>query len=114
QQTYLTAAVIRVQTEANRMADTAALFMALGGNWPSNCTVPDWRACALGDPPESAPAVVGAAGTKECAGVCCGGENKIASGVMRRASRWAGTKRSRDPPKSRRLASSPREGRPRT
>src|SRR5580700_10724243 len=64
QQTYLTAAVIRVQTEANRMADTAALFMALGGNWPSNCTVPDWRACALGDPPESAPAVVVAAETK--------------------------------------------------
>jgi hypothetical protein len=46
------------------MADTAALFMALGGNWPSNCTVPDWRACALGDPPESAPAVVVAAETK--------------------------------------------------
>jgi NodT family efflux transporter outer membrane factor (OMF) lipoprotein len=56
QQTYLTAAVIRVQTEANRMADTAALFMALGGNWPANCTVPDWRQCALGDAP--APAAV--------------------------------------------------------
>ena len=52
QQTYLTAAVIRVQTEANRLADTAALFMALGGNWPANCNVPDWRQCALGDPPE--------------------------------------------------------------
>ena len=52
QQTYLTAAVIRVQTEANRMADTAALFMALGGNWPANCTVPDWRQCATGEPPE--------------------------------------------------------------
>ena len=62
QQTYLTAAVVRVQTEANRIADTAALFMALGGNWPSNCTVPDWRACALGDPPE--PAVVAAADAK--------------------------------------------------
>jgi NodT family efflux transporter outer membrane factor (OMF) lipoprotein len=52
QQTYLTAAVVRVQTEANRLADTAALFMALGGNWPANCTVPDWRQCALGEPPE--------------------------------------------------------------
>jgi NodT family efflux transporter outer membrane factor (OMF) lipoprotein len=52
QQTYLTAAVIRVQTEANRLADTAALFMALGGNWPANCTMPDWRQCAMGDPPE--------------------------------------------------------------
>ncbi len=57
QQTYLTAAVIRVQTEANRLADTAALFMALGGNWPANCTVPDWRQCAMGDPPEASVAV---------------------------------------------------------
>jgi NodT family efflux transporter outer membrane factor (OMF) lipoprotein len=52
QQTYLNASVIRVQTEANRLADTAALFMALGGNWPVNCTVPDWRQCAMGEPPE--------------------------------------------------------------
>ena len=52
QQTYLTASVVRVQTEANRIADTAALFMALGGNWPANCKVPDWRQCAMGDPPE--------------------------------------------------------------
>jgi NodT family efflux transporter outer membrane factor (OMF) lipoprotein len=52
QQTYLTAAVVRVQTEANRLSDTAALFMALGGAWPTNCTVPDWRQCAMGDPPE--------------------------------------------------------------
>jgi NodT family efflux transporter outer membrane factor (OMF) lipoprotein len=52
QQTYLTASIIRVQTEANRIADTAALFMALGGNWPANCTVPDWRQCATGEPPE--------------------------------------------------------------
>src|ERR1035437_8150884 len=49
QQTYLTAAVIRVQTEANRLSDTAALFMALGGSWPSACTTPDWRQCAMGD-----------------------------------------------------------------
>jgi len=60
QQTYLTAAVVRVQTEANRLADTAALFMALGGNWPANCTVPDWRQCAMGEPPE----VVAAAAAK--------------------------------------------------
>jgi len=40
QQTYLTAAVIRVQTEANRLSDTAALFMALGGGWPVGCTTP--------------------------------------------------------------------------
>jgi NodT family efflux transporter outer membrane factor (OMF) lipoprotein len=53
QQTYLTAAVVRVQTEANRLSDTAALFMALGGAWPANCTVPDWRQCAMGDPPEA-------------------------------------------------------------
>jgi NodT family efflux transporter outer membrane factor (OMF) lipoprotein len=52
QQTYLTAAVVRVQTEANRLSDTAALFMALGGAWPANCTVPDWRQCAMGDPPQ--------------------------------------------------------------
>jgi NodT family efflux transporter outer membrane factor (OMF) lipoprotein len=49
QQTYLTAAVIRVQTEANRLSDTAALFMALGGGWPPACTTPDWRQCALGE-----------------------------------------------------------------
>jgi outer membrane protein TolC len=52
QQTYLTAAVVRVQTEANRLADTAALFMALGGYWPANCAMPDWRQCAMDDPPE--------------------------------------------------------------
>jgi NodT family efflux transporter outer membrane factor (OMF) lipoprotein len=51
QQTYLTAAVIRVQTEANRLADTAALFMALGGGWPAMCTTPDWRECAMGEGP---------------------------------------------------------------
>jgi NodT family efflux transporter outer membrane factor (OMF) lipoprotein len=49
QQTYLTASVIRVQTEANRLSDTAALFMALGGGWPSTCSGPDWRQCALGE-----------------------------------------------------------------
>jgi NodT family efflux transporter outer membrane factor (OMF) lipoprotein len=49
QQTYLTAAVIRVQTEANRLADTTALFLALGGGWPAACTTPVWRECAMGD-----------------------------------------------------------------
>jgi NodT family efflux transporter outer membrane factor (OMF) lipoprotein len=49
QQTYLTAAVVRVQAEANRLSDTAALFMALGGNWPAACTTPDWRQCAMGE-----------------------------------------------------------------
>src|ERR1700728_3548399 len=53
QQTYLTAAVNRVQTEANRLSDTAALFMALGGGWPVGCTTPVWRECALGDAPVS-------------------------------------------------------------
>jgi outer membrane protein TolC len=51
QQTYLTAAVIRVQTEANRLSDTAALFMALGGGWPAACTTPVWRECAMEDTP---------------------------------------------------------------
>jgi len=54
QQTYLTAAVIRVQTEANRLSDTAALFMALGGNWPSKCTTADWRQCAMEEEPDPA------------------------------------------------------------
>jgi NodT family efflux transporter outer membrane factor (OMF) lipoprotein len=49
QQTYLVASVILVQTEANRLADTAALFMALGGGWPATCTTPVWRDCAMGD-----------------------------------------------------------------
>ncbi len=53
QQTYLTASVIRVQTEANRLSDTAALFMALGGGWPAACTTSVWRECAMedGSPP---------------------------------------------------------------
>jgi len=55
QQTYLTAAVIRVQTEANRLSDTAALFMALGGGWPAACTTPVWRECAMGDAPAQRP-----------------------------------------------------------
>jgi NodT family efflux transporter outer membrane factor (OMF) lipoprotein len=51
QQTYLTAAVVRVQTDANRLSDTAALFMALGGGWPAGCTSSDWRQCAMGEAP---------------------------------------------------------------
>jgi NodT family efflux transporter outer membrane factor (OMF) lipoprotein len=49
QQTYLTAVIVRVQTEATRFADTAALFMALGGGWPANCMTPVWRQCAMGE-----------------------------------------------------------------
>ena len=33
QQTYLTARIALVQAQANRFADTAALFQALGGGW---------------------------------------------------------------------------------
>jgi outer membrane protein TolC len=33
QQTYLAALLARVQASANRYADTAALFQALGGGW---------------------------------------------------------------------------------
>jgi NodT family efflux transporter outer membrane factor (OMF) lipoprotein len=51
QQTYLAAAVTRVQSEANRLSDTAALFMALGGGWPAACRTPDWRQCAMEDAP---------------------------------------------------------------
>jgi NodT family efflux transporter outer membrane factor (OMF) lipoprotein len=51
QQTYLVASVIRVQTEASRLADTAALFLALGGGWPVTCTSPVWRECAMGQGP---------------------------------------------------------------
>ena len=40
-----------MQTKANRLADTAALFMALGGGWPTTCTTPVWRECAMGDAP---------------------------------------------------------------
>ena len=50
QQTYLTASVTRVQAEAGRLSDTAALFMALGGGWPAGCKTSDWRVCAMEDP----------------------------------------------------------------
>lgn len=49
QQTYLVASVTRVQAEANRFSDTAALFMALGGGWPADCVGHDWRQCAMGE-----------------------------------------------------------------
>jgi len=51
QQTYLTAVIIRVQSQANRLSDTAALFMALGGGWPTTCMTPVWRECAMGEAP---------------------------------------------------------------
>ena len=47
QQTYLTAVVSRVLAEANRLSDTAALFVALGGGWPTTCQTSLWRECVL-------------------------------------------------------------------
>jgi NodT family efflux transporter outer membrane factor (OMF) lipoprotein len=49
QTTYLTAVIVRVQTEANRLSDTAALFIALGGGWPATCVTANWRDCAMGE-----------------------------------------------------------------
>ncbi|MFT4116141.1 efflux transporter outer membrane subunit [Bradyrhizobium sp.] len=49
QQAYFNAAITRVQAEATRLSDTAALFMALGGGWPAECRTSDWRSCVLGD-----------------------------------------------------------------
>ncbi len=49
QQTYLTAVVARVIVEANRLSDTAGLFMALGGGWPTSCTTKVWRECVTGE-----------------------------------------------------------------
>lgn len=51
QQAYLNAAIARVQAVATRLSDTAALFLALGGSWPAQCTTPDWRTCVLADAP---------------------------------------------------------------
>jgi NodT family efflux transporter outer membrane factor (OMF) lipoprotein len=59
QQAYLNTAIARVQAEATRLADTAALFMALGGSWPQACTTPVWRDCVLNGTPS--PAVQAAA-----------------------------------------------------
>ncbi|CAL78460.1 putative outer membrane lipoprotein (NodT-like), RND efflux system [Bradyrhizobium sp. ORS 278] len=49
QQAYLNTAIARVQAEAARLTDTAALFMALGGGWPAACTTPVWRDCVMSD-----------------------------------------------------------------
>jgi NodT family efflux transporter outer membrane factor (OMF) lipoprotein len=51
QQAYLNAAIARVQAVATRLADTAALFMALGGGWPAHCRTPTWRDCILQQEP---------------------------------------------------------------
>jgi NodT family efflux transporter outer membrane factor (OMF) lipoprotein len=40
QQTYLTALLARAQAQANRYADTAALFQALGGGWWNRVEIP--------------------------------------------------------------------------
>ncbi|WP_247494489.1 efflux transporter outer membrane subunit [Bradyrhizobium sp. 164] len=50
QQAYFNAAITRVQAEATRLSDTAALFMALGGSWPNECTTTVWRNCLMGTP----------------------------------------------------------------
>ncbi|WP_054164922.1 efflux transporter outer membrane subunit [Rhodopseudomonas sp. AAP120] len=47
QQTYLNAAITRVQAEATRLSDAVALFMAIGGGWPRDCKAADWRSCVL-------------------------------------------------------------------
>ncbi|MBK5650608.1 MULTISPECIES: efflux transporter outer membrane subunit [unclassified Bradyrhizobium] len=47
QQVYLNAAITRVQAVATRLSDTAALFLALGGGWPTNCPTSDWRGCVF-------------------------------------------------------------------
>lgn len=47
QQAYFNAVIARVQAEATRLSDVAALFMALGGGWPTNCPTSDWRACVF-------------------------------------------------------------------
>ncbi|GKQ49605.1 efflux transporter outer membrane subunit [Bradyrhizobium sp. Ce-3] len=47
QQAYFNAATARVQAEATRLSDTAALFMALGGGWPTDCATSDWRSCVF-------------------------------------------------------------------
>ncbi|MDU6238611.1 MAG: efflux transporter outer membrane subunit, partial [Bradyrhizobium sp.] len=49
QQAYLNTAIARVQAEATRLADTAALFMALGGGWPAACTTHVWRDCIMSE-----------------------------------------------------------------
>jgi outer membrane protein TolC len=49
QQVYFNALITRVQAEATRLSDTAALFLALGGGWPADCRGPVWRACAMGE-----------------------------------------------------------------
>lgn len=54
QQAYLNTSIARVQAEATRLSDTAALFMALGGSWPAACTTPVWRDCVLSTAPITA------------------------------------------------------------
>jgi outer membrane protein TolC len=40
EQTYLQTSLARVQAQANRYADTAALFQALGGGWWNRVDIP--------------------------------------------------------------------------
>jgi NodT family efflux transporter outer membrane factor (OMF) lipoprotein len=55
QQVYFNASIARVQADATRLTDTAALFMALGGGWPAGCATPAWRECAMGELPAEPP-----------------------------------------------------------
>jgi NodT family efflux transporter outer membrane factor (OMF) lipoprotein len=47
QQAYFNAVIARIQADATRLSDVVALFMALGGAWPTNCPTSDWRACVF-------------------------------------------------------------------
>jgi len=53
QQTYFNALITRVQADATRLSDAAALFLALGGTWPANCATNDWRQCVFDGPENS-------------------------------------------------------------
>lgn len=48
QQTYLQAVIAVVQARANRLADTAALFQALGGGWWNRVAPPTEKILEVG------------------------------------------------------------------
>jgi hypothetical protein len=55
---YQQAALLRVQAQAARYTDTAALFQALGGGWWNRDTIPRDPAARLRcRPPGAAPAI---------------------------------------------------------
>jgi outer membrane protein TolC len=49
EQTYQSAAVALVKARAQRFADTAALFQALGGGWWNRADVDPERPLSVGD-----------------------------------------------------------------